>query len=262
MSVDAKLKKIVSNLSELTEIPTEEVEAEIRGHMNDGFSLLGALATWKSNHKFQLGLGTSMDFKARVIGKRGRSQAEWSGGSGEVANIDFMTFDGGVLEVKPATLWDDRIDVIFDKFQMNGVYSFTAYEKKGGGLVRIKPETIKSLTDDKLPRVEELEAYNIKLPPLAKIQEHAKTTNLFHGWVGRIINDKETNDPIGIEIADEESMPVTAWFGGRFSKVPEEITKTAKSIKPGDEVYVYGYVSINNTGDGTLNTRGLFRVGA
>jgi len=262
LSIETKLKKIVSNLSELTEIPTEDVEVAIRGYMNDGFSLMGAVASWKSDNKFQLGLGTSMEFKARVIGKRGRSPAEWSGGSGEVANIDFMTFDGGVLEVKPATLWDDRIDVIFDKFQLNGVYSFTAYEKKDGGLTRIKPETIKSLTDDKLPRVEELEAYNIKLPPLAKIQEHVKTTNLFHGWVGKVIPHKETNEPIGIEFADMESMPVTAWFGGKYSKVPEEITKVAKSIKQGDEVYVYGYVSIKETGENTLNTRGLFRVGA
>ena len=262
MSLDAKLGKIVKNLSELTEIPADEIEGEIRGYMSDGYSLMGGVATWKSNHKFQLGLGTSMEVKARVVGKRGRSQAEWSGGSGEVANVDFMTFDGGVLEVKPTTLWDDRIDLLFDKFTLDGVYSFTAYERKAGGLIRIKPESIKQLEDNKIPRVEELEAYNIKLPPLSKIQEYAKTTNFFHGWVGRIIQDKETGEPIGVEFADRESMPVTAWFGGRFAKVPEEIVKITKSVKQGDEIYVYGYVSINNDGDGTLNTRGLFKVGA
>lgn len=262
MTLEAKLGKIVKNLSELTEIPAEEVEGEIRGYMNDGYSLMGGVATWKSNHKFQLGLGTSIEVKARVIGKRGRTQAEWSGGSGEVANVDFMTFDGGVLEVKPTTLWNERIDLLFDKFQLDGVYGFTAYEKKSGGLIRIKPESIKQLEDNKIPRVEELVAYNIELPKLSKILDHVKTTNLFHGWVGRIIKDKETDEPIGVEFADMESMPVTAWFGGQFAKVPEEIVKVAKSIKQGDEIYTYGYVSINNDGDGTLNTKGLFKVGA
>lgn len=250
------LDEIEKSLSEQTERPIEEVQKEITELINKGYSEAGAIATWKSTNK-QL-LGTKQDFNVRVIGKDGvRTVKIDERHSQRVTNIAFIALTPeNTITLKSVTLWAERVEMA-DEFKMGSCYHVRAKER-GGALTYMKsPEP---LPDDAVPDVWKLPEYGVVFAKPGQVLDYAERQELFHGWIGKLIMDKTgSGKVIGFELSDAESFPVTVWCGEKYGPLPPELKEVVQQLRDGDEVLVYGYVSLKSAdGEPRINCKGLF----
>ena len=247
--------EIINSLAEQTEKSADEVNKEIMKLINSGYSEAGAIATWKSTNK-QL-LGTKIDFNVRVIGKDGIRTAKIDAEhSQRVTNLTFIALTPeGTISVKGSTLWGERVEMA-EKFRMGKTYHVRAKER-GGNLTYMKePEEI---DDNLVPTVWDLPNYGVIFAKPGQILDHADRTEMFHGWIGKIIRERTGSGKIiGFELSDAESYPVTVWAGEKFGPLPIELKELVQTLREGLEVLVYGYVSLTAQGEPRLNCKGLF----
>jgi len=244
------VEKQAKFLSELTEISEQEILADLENKLKEGYSEPGAVMVWKSEHKQQLGAGESRYFVGRVIGKSNVREGSY----GQYGFVGFLVYDDGILEVKQATFSDSAIPKI-ELLKFDHVYEFKAYEKSDGTLNRIRG--IKEVEDNRVPRVRELTSYDFAFPLLKDAQQLVGTTQLLHGWVGRVIKSRNTGEVIGFEFGDEETLvPITCW--GQY--VPDEVKEQLQEIEAGDEVFHYSYLNVDSQGNLTANINGIFKA--
>lgn len=249
------LTPIIESLATQVERPTPEVQAEIQSLITEGYSPMGAVATWKSKNKQFL--GTRHDYKGRVLGKSTiRSVKVGKGRSSRVTDVDMIVEnEDSTISGMSATLWGDRVELA-DEFELGKPYSFRAKERNGK-LTHIT--SITEIDDDQMVKFIELPERNIPFCKPGNVLDFVDKQDLFHGWVGKLIPDKATGATIGFELSDAESFPVTVWCGEKFGPLPSELKATRNSLAEGDEILVYGYVSLSKTqGDPRINARGIF----
>jgi hypothetical protein len=250
------LEEIEESLAEQTEKPLEEVQKEINDLINKGYSEAGAIATWKSTNK-QL-LGTKLDFNVRVIGKDGvRTVKVDAEHSQRVTNLTFITLTPeNTIAVKGSTLWGERVELA-EQFLMGCCYHVRAKER-GGQLTYMKPP--ESIDDELVPDVWKLPEYGVIYAKPGQVLDYNERTELFHGWIGKLIRERTGSGKIiGFELSDAESFPVTVWAGEKFGALPPELKEAVQSLREGDEVLVYGYVTLTRTqGEPRINCKGLF----
>jgi hypothetical protein len=250
------LEEIIQSLSEQTEKPLEEVQKGITELINKGYSEPGAVATWKSNNK-QL-LGTKQDFNVRVIGKDGVRTAKIDAEhSQRVTNLAFYHLTPeGTIALKNVTLWAERVELA-DKFKLGGTYHVRGKER-GGQITYMKPP--EDIPDDLVPDIWRLPEFGVIYAKPGQVLDYAERTELFHGWIGKLIRDtKGSGKVIGFELSDAESYPVTVWCGEKYGALPIELKEAVQSLRDGDEVLVYGYVSLSGAqGEPRINCKGLF----
>lgn len=253
------LETQAEKLAEATETPYAEVLKELTETVANDKTEKAAVVMYKSKHKGRLAMGKLMEYKARVIGVSGPRNASWAGKdgeakSGEVMNVDFMLFENGVIMSKSASFWDDRIEA-GRLFTWNKCYTFKAKDSPKG-LQFIKDIT--EVEDDDMLSVERLD-WSSESATLTKIADFAGHTELFQGIVGRVIRNT-AKAVIGLEIADEDSYPVTAWVRGRYDQLTPDQERVIEGISEGAEVRVYGYVNISQDGMPSIQARGVWAL--
>jgi len=248
--VDTYLDEQAKMLSEITEISEEEILSDLTNKMAEGFkSPQGAVMHWKSEHKRQLGVGESRDFKIRVIGKGLPRQGNY----GDYAYMEFLVQDDGLLETKTCSFSSGSLPKM-DLLHLDGTYEVRAFEKPDGSLNRLR--AVNEIEDDKIPRVDQLSAYDFPFPNLGDLEEFDGTTKLLHGWVGRIIRSKLSGEVIGFEFGDDSTLvPLTVWV----NFVPQELKDLVQDIQEGDEAYLCGYIQ-SKEDSYTVNGKGVFKV--
>jgi len=238
------LEKEAAKLSEITEIPKDEILAEFENKVKEGFSEQAATMVWKSSHKRQLGAGESKMFVGRVIGKGELREGTY----GKYTYDGLLVYNDGIIETKPMSFSEGSLPKR-DLMLMNGVYELKAFEKNGN-LTRIR--AVKEVEESKVPKVEELVGTDFQFKPLSDILKFAGASHLLHGWIGRIIEERGGGRTVGFEFGDEDTvMPVTCWIHSEAD---------VAELNQGDEVFVYGYVNVDNDGRPTVNGSGIFKA--
>ena len=237
------------SLSEITEIPVEEILGDLNNKVVEGFSPRGSVMKWKSEHKRELGVGESRDLTIRVIGKG----TPRDGSYGQYAYMEFLVQDNGLLENKSCSFSSGSLPKM-DLLRVNGTYEIRAYEKLDGSLNRLRAVT--EISDDKVPRVDQLSAYEYPFPNLGDLKDCVGTTKLLHGWVGELKRSRQTGEIVGFEFGDDSTLiaPI-AWVG--YSH--EEVQAVVAELVDGDEVYVCGYINEGERGI-SVNAKGVFKV--
>ena len=247
--IETYLDEQAEKLSDITEIPKEDIITDLRNRMVEGFSSNGAVMKWKSEHKRQLGTGERCVLKVRVIGKGLPREGKY----GDYAFMEFLVQDDGLLETKTCSFSGGSLPKM-DLLHLNGTFEVSVFEKSDGSLNRLK--AITEIADDAVPRVEQLSAYDFPFPSLGDLEEYVNTTKLLHGWVGRIIRSKVSGDVIGFEFGDDSTMvPLTVWA----NFVPQEVKDVVQTIDEGDEAYVDGYIQAKEESF-TVSAKGVFKV--
>jgi len=253
LSEDDKTDKYIDEqaekFSEITEIPKEDILNDLRNLVIEGHSPQGARMKWTSDHKRELGVGESRDFKVRVIGKG----IPRDGNYGKYAYMEFLVQDDGLLETKTCSFSDTSIPKM-DLLELGKAYEIRAFEKSDGSLNRLRAVT--EIDDEKVPLVEHLSAYDFPFPNLGELEEFDGTTKILHGWVGRVIRSKLTDEVIGFEFGDDTTLvPLTVWV----NFVPQELKDIVQNIEEGDEAYVCGYIQSGKE-NYVVNGKGVFKV--
>ncbi|RLI87737.1 MAG: hypothetical protein DRP01_01010 [Archaeoglobales archaeon] len=238
---DIDLEKEAEKLAKQAELPKEQVLAEIQRIISEeNRPPLVAVIVWKTRNSFQLGAG-KVEMIGRVIAKEPMRDT----GENKVATIHFACEDPDTHDIifRPASLWgEDRINQYFDLFELDKCYSFKCSLRNDGRIIRIR-DVQEVAEPAPVPKITDIEP-----TPLDRLVDSGGNNDLTHGWVGRLVTRRDTNEVLGIDIADIESpLPVTVWFGGQYSRMTEEQEQLAMSLQPGDEVLVFGYVNITGS---------------
>jgi hypothetical protein len=252
------LDDVVKSLAEQTEMKEENITKELNELKGQGYSEMGAVVTWKSQHKNLL--GTRREYPVRVLGKdRIRTQDVAQGRSQRVTNIYFLTMDEtNLITTKDATLWGDRVELA-DEFELNKCYMVKGKER-GGRLGYLSSPTP---SEDIIPPLKDLPEHNVHFAKPGQIMDYVDKLDLFHGWVGKLIRGSKGSGPvIGFELSDAESYPVTFWGGERFGPLPPDLKSAIANLSEGDEVLVYAYISLSRkSGEPQGNVKGVFILG-
>lgn len=237
-------------LSEITEIDQKEILGVLQNRVKEGYSAQGAVMMWKSEHKQQLGAGEAREFVGRVIGNSGKKTVrDW-----EICNIGMLIYDDGILETRNLGFWNESIAKT-EMFTMDHVFEFKAFEKQDGSLTRVR--AVKEVEDDKVPKVT---AVSEICKSLKDLKQLSGENHLLHGWVGKVIANKE-GSKLGFEFGDDESLsPVTCWVSGRFRELPKILLEQLEQVEAGDEVFVYGFVRVDGKGNSVVDGNGIFKV--
>jgi len=237
---DIDLEAEAEKLAKLAELPKERVLAEIQEIINkENRPPLVAVIVWKARNSFQLGAG-KVELIGRVIAKEPARDA----GQNKVATIHFACEDPETHDIifRPAPLWDDRIEKFYDAFEEDKCYSFSCTLRNDGRITRLgkiqvveEPAPIPQITD-------------IDPTPLDRLVDSGGNNDLIAGWVGRLIQRRDTGEVLGVEVGDLNSpLPITVWLGGQYSRMTPEQKQLALSLQPGDEVRVFGYVNLSGS---------------
>ena len=241
-----------SKLSEITELPRDEILNVLENRVKEGYSPQGAVMMWKSEHKNLLGVGEARMFVGRVIGNTGKKAVrDW-----EVASVGMLIYDDGILETRDLNFWNETVPKA-EMFKLGGVYEFKAFEKNDGTLTRIR--AVKEVDEDKVPKIMELVAHDFIFKELKDLKKFVGENHLLHGWIGKVItgNRSDGGTILGFEFGDEESLaPVTCWGSGKYSAVPEGLDE----VEAGDEIYAYGFIRIDGKGNPVVDGSGIFKV--
>jgi len=249
MEVEKYLDEQAKIFFEITEIPKEDIINDLKNLIIEGHSKEGARMKWVSEHKRALGVGESRDFLIRVVGKG----LPRSGTYGDYAYMEFLVQDDGLLELKSCSFSSGSLPKM-DLLKLGGVYEIRAFEKSDGSLNRLR--AITEADDDKIPRVEHLSAYEFPFPNLGDLEEFNESTKLLHGWVGRVIRSRLTDEVIGFEFGDDSTLvPLTVWV----NFVPQELKDIVQMIQEGDEAYICGYIQ-SREDSYSVSGKGVFKV--
>jgi len=240
-------------LSEITEIPKKDILGVLENRVKEGYSPQGAVMMWKSENKQRLGAGEARVFVGRVIGNTGKKTVrDW-----EICGIGMLIYDDGILETKDITFWNEAVPKA-EMLTMNHVFEFKAFEKEDGSLNRVR--AIKEVDDEKVPKVSELIAHDFGFKSLNDLKKLSGESHLLHGWIGKIIKNRE-GTKIGFEFGDEDCMtPVTLWASGKFREVPKILLEQLDQVEAGDEIYTYGFIRVDNKGKSVVDGSGIFKV--
>ena len=235
------ITQIAQNLSETTEKPAVEIEAEITALMEKfGYNLPGAVATWKSDNKFMI-VTDRKDYHVRVLAKEVPRQSVIDGKPEMVGNIHFLYNDPDTGEVtfNSTTCWrQERIDQMYGEMELGGSYKFKGRPNAKGNVAYIRDV----VNEEGAPNLADVDG-----AALASIVDVIGGYEYVRGWVGRVINP--SGQVIGFEVDDMGAgQPLTIWFAGQYSKMsPEEMEVVAAQLTNGAEVGVYGYISGTST---------------
>jgi len=234
---EVDLEAEAEKLAKLAELPKERVLAEIQEIINkENRPPLVAVIVWKARNSFQLGAG-KVELIGRVIAKEPSRDA----GKNKVATIHFACEDPETHDIifRAASLWDDRIDKLYDIFQEDKCYKFTCTLRNDGRVTRLgKIEEVEEPAP--IPKITDIEP-----TPLDRLVDSGGNNDLIAGWVGRLVQRRDTGEILGMDIADLNSpLPVTVWFGGQYSRMTPEQDQLCATLQPGDEVRVFGYVNL------------------
>jgi len=237
---DVDLEAEAAKLAELAELPKEQVLAEIQKIINEeNRPPLIAVIVWKTRNSFQLGAG-----KVELIGRVIAKEPEREAGKNRVATIHFACEDPESHDIifRSAALWDDRIEKLYNVFEEDKCYSFTCTLRNDGRITRIaKVQEVEEPAP--VPTLDKIEP-----TPLDRLIDSGGNYDLIKGWVGRLVQRRDTGEVLGVDIADINSpLPVTVWFGGQYTQMSPEQEQLTSSLQPGDEVVVFGYVSLSGS---------------
>lgn len=252
--MEINLEEKAKQLADVVERPQEEVLAELQGIVNQGWSFAGAISKWKSDNKFQLGMGTQ-EWVGRLIGTEPERAVSFSDRTTMVKNYHFLVRDPDTGEVIPkgSAIWNqERIDEVDDKLEVGKVYNFKGALRDDGTLNRVRG--FEEVDDDLIPDVDEIAPI-----PLDSIADAVGENEIIRGWVGRIISD--SMGPIAFEIADMGTAPpLTVWFGGQYSKIDPTKIQEIVNYQLDDEVIAYGFIS-QSSSDMRMNAVNVWKVG-
>jgi hypothetical protein len=159
--------------------------------------------------------------------------------------------------VKNVTLWGDRVEME-DEFDYDKCYALKAKEQ-GGKLTYITSPTL--IGDNEVTQMQDLPRHGVEYASPSKLLDYADSATLFHGWVGKVIRDKVSGVIIGFELVDADGFPATVWGSEKFSPLPKDVKEYLQNIGDGDELLVYGYVSLSKTqSEPRINLKGLKRL--
>jgi len=226
------------------------VKAEIEAITARGVNPAGAVAIWKSEHALELGVGTN-EYFGQLVHVEKSVVTETRRGRTEVATAYFLTETPEGYQILPAPMWADRKDAFLKQFDPAKVYKFKAGLNRSGALVRIR--NIEEV-DHPLPNIHDLTA-----TPINQIADYIGQNVLIRGFVGRKILSPRTFELVGFEVSDWDSMPVTVFVGGRFTRFTQEQLMELNKLEQGDEVTVYGFVNRSGTNI-TVNARIMAKV--
>lgn len=248
------LDKEIARLSISSGRDEATIRAEIQSLLDTGQakSEEGALAIWKSRNRRLLG-GITTDFTGMVIAVSDpREVTVRSGETRKVVSIEwFVTSTGKEYELRRMSLWEgeerDRTEIA-SKLIPKHVYTFKGkifpYDNERILLIgdSIKP------SDAEFPTLEQLvEHYGTT--DLAKVYDYINTSAFFYGTVGNIMDSPYSD---GIELSSIGADPITVWF-------PKGMLAQEK-IDIGDNVVVYGYVSLPDGKEARINGRLIYKV--
>lgn len=181
------------------------------------------------------------------------------GDSIPVASVVFLMLEGGAPMIYESGFWGDERSEIPKTLERGAVYKFNA-KKDGQKLSRIADLT--KIEDDSIPTVFTLKDYGVTFAKLSRLTEYAGGSDLFWGYIGRMIRNKASGDVIGFEIGDIDAGPITVWgTGGKFEDPDPHEFDVLQGLDDGMEVVVYGYVSKKDIADNPrINARGVWVV--
>lgn len=246
---------VLETLAEATDRPLEEIDAEIQALIEkEGYSLAGAITVWKSDNRFNMNVGKQL-YTARVLCKEPKRTATTRSGETSVANVHFAYTNGesGEVEFNQSAVWgEERIDELFDQFDLGHVYTFEASLNNKENLSRIAK--IEEAADDAAPTLLEIDPM-----PIVKLIDKVDEYEFIRGWVGRIIAPKDGGEAVGFEVGDNDSLlPCTVWFAGKYTKMtPEAIDEVRSKLAKSREVGVYGYTSVSGN-DTSMNASSVW----
>lgn len=226
---------------------------------DQGFSLPAAIVKFRSDSKNRKRAETA-EYIGRVIGKSGKRMQELGGGrASPVASVVWLMMEGGAPILSETAFWGDERADIPKSLERGEVYKFNA-KKEGPKLSRLADLT--KIVDDSIPTVFSLKDYGVTYAKLSRIQEYLKSSDLFWGYVGRVIKAKNSDETRGFEIGDIDAGPFTVWgTGGDYEEADPDEDKVLQALAEAMEVVVYGYVSTNKkTGEPRINARGIWVV--
>ena len=250
------LSDIVEILAKDFEVTPPEIEATLTQLINtEGFTLQGAVVKFRSDNKFQRAQ-TGREYIGRLIGKGGKRTQEIGGGrASPVCNLAWLVEEAGVPAILGATFWgDERVDLA-QGLDFLKCYKFTAQKRADGSLTRSGGFT--AIDDGSVMHVRELPKKGVEFGKLSEIQQYLDSSDLFYGYIGKLINASDTGEVIGFELGTIDAGPITVWCGGKFSVTPPDVQGIISGLNVGDEVAVYGYISQPSDKDIRINARGI-----
>lgn len=245
------LNEQAEKFSERSEIPKADILADLRNLMVEGYSKEGARARWMSTHKRELGRGEAKDFIIRVIGKGTPQKGDY----GEYAYMEFLIQDDGILETKTCSFSESAFPKM-DMLHLNKTYKVRAFERsKDGQLNRLR--AIEEISDDKIPQVQQLSAYDFPFPELSDLENCCLgKTKLYHGWVGEIRHSRQDGEMTGFEFGDDNTMVAPFIF---VKYAHDEVKEVMQEVQDGDELYVCAYMTKGDRGI-TGRAKGVFKI--
>jgi len=253
----------LQKFAELVEKDVETIRAEIEGLMQrEGLSEAGAFAVWKAQHSLALRSGKPQNVAVRILSRRLPEVRTLSTGETKVADIELIYQDeDGQVGWGYSTLWGERADIA-DQVEIGKAYMAKARFSYHPTKVKMTGfELLGPAPDNAVPTIADI-AEVWEIGKLEEIENYAGSTELFRGMVGRVIKSNDGTDTvIGIEISNEDSLPITCWAGrGRDSPPVPEVAAVLGSLNVGDEVLVYAYVNAREDGTVSLNAGGVFAL--
>jgi len=253
------LEEKVEKLAKKTGRSSKEIMSELKEMVNKKIvpDPQKALIKWKSDHKFELTAQPIKEHYCQVIGKTAPRRMDIRGQEFDVATIHLLTEIQGKLDRVELRLWQESTR-FYNELELGKTYAITARFRREAPINRLVAiQSVKPIPSDKAPSILKLPQYT----SVAKILDYQDLTDLFRGYVGKFI--EIGGQRIGFELSaldDIETPPVTCWTGDRYGRASQEVLDLIKQLQIGDEVLVYGYVSIPDETQPRINLNGIFLV--
>jgi len=250
------LDKVVEVLSKDFEVKPEEIEVILSKLMNEeSYTLMGAVSKFRSDNKFQQ-TQAGREYVGRLIGKGGKRTQDIGGGRAEtVCNFAWLVEEAGVPAILTATFWGDERVATAQDLEFLKCYKFSAQKRPDNSLTR--SSGFVKVDDGSVVKVKDLPKKGVDFAKLSKLEEYVDSSDLFYGFIGRMIESQDTGEIIGFEIGDIDAGPFTIWTGGKFTTAPDDVADIVKNLSIGDEVVVFGWVSHPPEKAIRINARGI-----
>jgi len=244
-------------LADAMDRPAADIQVKLESYMQEGVTINGAVARFKSENKFQLGAGR-IDVSARFLGIEPSHPVTLNDQPEEVTNMHFAVFraDKQDFMFVSSVIWTTaKIAELKATFEKSKAYKFKASMTTKDGLMGMnRLSKIELLPDEAIPAIEQIEVC-----PLSGMTTAIGRNELVRGTIGKLI--QSNGKTIGFELSDiSPSPPLTVWLGGKYPKMPaEEIENLSATLLKNDEVIVFGNVK-QSTNDINMNAISITRI--
>jgi hypothetical protein len=255
--VQPTIEDVVKLFAEEFDLGEDEISSALKDYVDKGYSLAGAASRFRSDHRKNV-KQRGANYEGRVIGIDSPRIQELGGGKASmVFSVAFLTVEAGVPTVRPSTFWGDERIKVGQVLQFDHCYRFNAVKSAQGALTRL--DAIEEI-EPTLPSVEDLPKLGVAFAELKDIEQYIDSSDIFKGVVGKLIKEQSTDEIIGFEVGDINGGPVTCWLGGKYRQAAEALRIAASTLREGDEVVVYGFISRPLDKDTRINCKGIFNL--